>query len=287
MKQKQVLTVKSRIQNAEHTVAKAIYAVSREIEETVQTVKERDPAARSTTEVLLLYSGVHAILAHRIAHRLHEKKHYFTARAVSQAARHWTGIEIHPGATIGKNFFIDHGMGVVIGETAEIGDNCTVYQGVTLGGTGKDVGKRHPTIGDNVIVGAGAKVLGPVKVGSNSKIAANAVVLHPVPENSTAVGMPAKVVRRDGVRVGNDLDQIHIPDPVAQELARLRAEIAELRTQVRSAERTPPKNVANVDESETENKSADMTQDGAVPSCAPMSEANNTLIGECKHGTGN
>ncbi len=243
MKQKKGLLapMKKRIQDAERAVAKAIYAVSQEVGETVKTVKERDPAARSTTEVLLLYSGVHAILAHRVAHHLHEKKHYFTARAVSQAARHLTGIEIHPGATIGKNFFIDHGMGVVIGETTEIGDNCTVYQGVTLGGTGKDVGKRHPTIGDNVMVGAGAKVLGPVKVGSNSKIAANAVVLHPVPENSTAVGIPARVVRRDGVRVSNDLDQIHIPDPIAQELSKMRAEISVLREQMADAEQAQPK----------------------------------------------
>ena len=137
-----------------------------------------------------------------------------------------TGIEIHPGATIGKGFCIDHGMGVVIGETAEIGDNCTLYQGVTLGGTGKDVGKRHPTLGNNVMVGAGAKVLGPLTIGSNSKIAANAVVLHPVPENSTAVGIPAKVVRRDGMRV-RDMDQIHIPDPVAQEITRLRSDLEE------------------------------------------------------------
>lgn len=267
MKQKEVRPVTARIQSAERAVAKAIYAASQEIEETVKTVKERDPAARSTAEVLLLYSGVHAILAHRIAHHLHEKKHYFTARAVSQAARHLTGIEIHPGATIGKSFFIDHGMGVVIGETAEIGDNCTVYQGVTLGGTGKDVGKRHPTIGDNVMVGAGAKVLGPVKVGSNSKIAANAVVLHPVPENSTAVGIPAKVVRRDGVRVGNDLDQIHIPDPVAQELARLRRELATLREQT-AAEQQPQAEGAN------------QTQNGAVPSPAPKDDSNNALTGE-------
>ena len=134
--------------------------------------------------------------------------------------------------TIGKNFFIDHGSGVVIGETAEVGDNCTLYQGVTLGGTGKDVGKRHPTLGDNVMVGSGAKVLGPLNVGSNSKIAANAVVLHPVPENSTAVGIPAKVVRRDGMKVQNDLDQIHIPDPVAQQLARMEQTIAELRAEI-------------------------------------------------------
>ena len=195
------------------------------IADTVVAVKQRDPAARSTLEILLLYSGVHAMAAHRIANRLQKEGKYFSARAVSQAARHLTGIEIHPGATIGKGLFIDHGMGVVIGETTEIGDNCTIYQGVTLGGTGKDVGKRHPTLGDNVMVGAGAKVLGPVKIGSNSKIAANAVVLREVPENSTAVGIPAKVVRRDGMRVHNDLDQVHIPDPVAQELALLASRI--------------------------------------------------------------
>ena len=227
-----VETVYQGIRTAPRKVAEAIVCVENEVRDNVQAVKDRDPAARSTGEILLLYSGVHAILAHRVAHKLHEKKHFFAARAVSQAARYVTGIEIHPAAKIGKGFFIDHGMGVVIGETAEIGDNCTLYQGVTLGGTGKDIGKRHPTLGDNVMVGAGAKVLGPVKIGSNSKIAANAVVLHPVSENSTAVGIPAKVVRRGGMRVKNDLDQIHIPDPVAQELQRLQAEIAELKRQM-------------------------------------------------------
>ena len=200
------------------------------IADTVVAVKQRDPAARSTVEILLLYSGVHAMAAHRIANRLHKEGNFFSARAVSQLSRHFTGIEIHPGATIGKGLFIDHGMGVVIGETAEIGDGCTIYQGVTLGGTGKDVGKRHPTLGDNVMVGAGAKVLGPVKIGSNSKIAANAVVLREVPENSTAVGIPAKVVRRDGMKV-QDLDQIHIPDPVAQEIRRLEERIEQLEKQ--------------------------------------------------------
>ena len=215
------------IKRAERRVARAICGVEREVKDTVQAVKDRDPAARSTAEILLLYSGVHAILSHRLAHKLQEDQHYFSARLVSQVSRHLTGIEIHPGAKIGKGFFIDHGMGVVIGETTEIGDYCTLYPGVTLGGTGKDVGKRHPTLGDNVMVGAGAKVLGPLEIGSNSKIAANAVVLHPVPENSTAVGIPAKVVRRDGVRVVNDLDHIHIPDPVAQELNRLKSELEE------------------------------------------------------------
>jgi len=203
-----------------------------QIADMVVAVKQRDPAARSTAEILLLYSGVHAMMAYRIANRLQKEGKFFSARAISQIARHVTGIEIHPAATIGKRLFIDHGMGVVIGETAEIGDDCTIYQGVTLGGTGKDVGKRHPTLGDNVTVGAGAKVLGPMMIGSNSKIAANAVVLREVPENSTAVGIPAKVVRRNGVRVQADLDQIHIPDPVQQELNLLRGEIEALRAQI-------------------------------------------------------
>lgn len=211
-------------------------AFLRDVAETVKAVQSRDPAARSTTEVLLLYSGVHAMIAHRKAHQLLEDGHPFLARLVSQTARHFTGIEIHPGAKIGKGLLIDHGMGVVIGETAEIGDNCTIYQGVTLGGTGKDVGKRHPTLGDNVMVGAGAKILGPVKIGSGSKIAANAVVLNGVPENSTAVGIPAKVVRRDGVRVKDDMDQIHIPDPVAQKLCRLEHEVEKLRAELEKSE---------------------------------------------------
>ena len=206
-------------------------AFLRDVAETVKAVQSRDPAARSTTEVLLLYSGVHAVIAHRKAHQLLEDGHPFLARLVSQAARHVTGIQIPPGAKIGKGLLIDHGMGVVIGETAEIGDNCTIYQGVTLGGTGKDVGKRHPTLGDNVMVGAGAKILGPVKVGSGSKIAANAVVLNAVPENSTAVGIPAKVVRRGGVKVENDMDQIHIPDPVAQKICRLEHEVERLKAE--------------------------------------------------------
>ena len=226
------------IRRAQKGVANAIYHTDREFREVIQAVRERDPAARSNAEILLLYSGVHAIMAHRLAHHLYQNEHYFSARAVSQTARHLTGIEIHPGATIGRNFFIDHGSGVVIGETTEIGDNCTVYQGVTLGGTGKDIGKRHPTLGDNVMVGSGAKVLGPVKIGSGSKIAANAVVLHPVPENSTAVGIPARVVRRDGVRVSNDLDQIHIPDPVAQQLCRMEATIQALQKEIETLKAT-------------------------------------------------
>ncbi len=206
-------------------VKKKISNIKAVVEEDVRTVKERDPAASGTAEVLLLYSGLHAVWAHRISHKLYKSNHKFSARLVSQGAKALTGIEIHPGATIGKNLFIDHGTGVVIGETAEIGDNCTLYQGVTLGGTGKDTGKRHPTLGDNVMVGSGAKILGPFKVGAGSKIAANAVVLSEVPENCTAVGIPAKIVKRNNVRVADDLDQIHIPDPVAQEIARLEERI--------------------------------------------------------------
>ena len=222
---KGIHTARAAKKQAKTTLA----AIKREIRDDIDAVRQRDPAARSDMEILLLYSGVHAILAYRVAHKLYLSKHYFSARAISQLARSATGIEIHPGATIGKGLFIDHGMGVVIGETTEIGDNCTLYQGVTLGGTGKDVGKRHPTLGNNVMVGAGAKVLGPFKIEDNAKIASNAVVLKEVPEGSTAVGIPAKVVRRNGEKVNNaDLDQIHIPDPVAQEIARLEERIAEL-----------------------------------------------------------
>lgn len=206
---------------------KLLEPIQAEIKDDIQAVKQRDPAARSDLEVLLLYSGVHAILAYRVAHKLYLSEHYFAARAVSQTARHLTGIEIHPGATIGKGLFIDHGMGVVIGETTVIGDNCTLYQGVTLGGTGKDSGKRHPTLGNNVLIGAGAKVLGPFVIEDNSKIAANAVVLGAIPENSTAAGIPAKVVKRDGRRV-DDLDQVHIPDPVSQEICRLERKLDQL-----------------------------------------------------------
>ncbi len=210
-----------------------IYAIKKKILEEVESVKERDPAARSTFEILLTYSGLHAVLIYRVAHKLHKERFYTLARALSQVGKFLTGIEIHPGATIGKGLFIDHGTGVVIGETAEIGDNCILYQGVTLGGTGKGKGKRHPTLGNNVMVGCGAKVLGPFKIGDNVKIAANAVVLEEIPDNSTAVGAPARVVRRNGVKVTQDLDQIHIPDPVSQELCRQRVKIEELERQIR------------------------------------------------------
>ncbi len=189
----------------------------------IRAVKERDPAARNTFEILLLYSGLHAIMLHRPAYFLYRHRWFFLARLISQLARWLTGIEIHPGAKIGTGVFIDHGSGIVIGETAEVGDGCTLYQGVTLGGTGKDHGKRHPTLGKNVLVGSGAKVLGPFTVGDNAKIAAGAVVLEPIPPDSTAVGVPARVVRRSGQKTApcKQLDQVHIPDPVSQEFCKI------------------------------------------------------------------
>lgn len=191
-----------------------------------RSIRERDPAARTTLEVFLLYPGFHALIFHRQANWLYRHRLFFLARLWSQFARHMTGIEIHPGARIGKRLFIDHGMGIVIGETAEVGDNCTIYHGVTLGGTGHDTGKRHPTIGNNVLISTGAKVLGPFKVGDNSRIGANAVVLQEVPPNSTVVGVKARVVKINGQRVDSvpsyELDQVNIPDPTAQELQALK-----------------------------------------------------------------
>ncbi|MBQ2945860.1 MAG: serine O-acetyltransferase [Clostridia bacterium] len=207
----------------------------KELKEEIALIKEKDPAARSSIEIFFLYSGFKAIRSYRRAHKLYLKKHYFLARWISERARRRTGIEIHPGATIGKGLFIDHGTGVVIGETVEIGDNCLIYQGVTLGGTGKDKGKRHPTLGNNVMVGSGAKVLGPLYIGDNAKIASGAVVLSNVPANSTAVGVPARVVVRDGVKV-NQLDQIHIPDPVSQELCKLNFRIDQLEKELKAKE---------------------------------------------------
>ncbi len=194
------------------------------LKEEIDSIMERDPAARSRFEVFFLYSGFKALRSYRKANWFYRHNMKFIARFISQRSRHKTGIEIHPGATIGKGLFIDHGMGVVIGETAEIGDNCTIYQNVTLGGTGKDHGKRHPTLGNNVLVGSGAKVLGPFKVGDNARIAAGAVVLTEVPANSTAVGVPARVVRVNGSKV-NCLDQIHFTDPVSQKICMLEKKI--------------------------------------------------------------
>ncbi|MBQ6632656.1 MAG: serine O-acetyltransferase [Ruminococcus sp.] len=200
----------------------------------IQSIRERDPAAGSVLEILT-YAGLHAVAFYRVAHWFYLKDHKVIARIISQTARMITGIEIHPGAKIGKGLLIDHGSGVVIGETAEIGDYCLLYQGCTLGGTGKDHGKRHPTLGNNVMVGCGAKVLGPFTVGDNAKIAANAVVLSPVPPNSTAVGVPAKIVKQNGKRT-LDLDQVHIPDPVYQEICHNRTHIKALEKRIAELE---------------------------------------------------
>lgn len=192
--------------------------IIRYILEEAKTIQDRDPAMRSSCEVFL-YPSFKAILWYRIAHKLYLRKHYFCARWISQRTARKTGIEIHPGAIIGKGLFIDHGHGVVIGETTIIGDNVTLYQGVTLGGTGKEKGKRHPTIGDNVMISAGAKVLGSFKVGENSKIGAGSVVVKEVPPNSTVVGIPGNIVKRDNIRIPRtDMDQIHLPDPIANEI---------------------------------------------------------------------
>ncbi len=200
------------------------------LREDIATIRDRDPASRSNFEAWALYNGYKALRSHRLANWLYRHRLFFLARWVSQRCVRRTGIEIHPAATIGRRFFIDHGTGVVIGETTEIGDDCTIYQGVTLGGTGKDTGKRHPTLGHHVMVGSGAKVLGPITIGNHVRIAAGAVVLTDIPDNCTAVGIPARVVRRDGEKV-QDLDQIHIPDPVAQQIRRLEERIEQLEKQ--------------------------------------------------------
>lgn len=195
-----------------------------------KSIAKRDPAAKNVLEVILLYPGFHALLYHRFAHWFYKKKLFFIARFVSQFARFVTGIEIHPGAVIGSGLFIDHGMGVVIGETAEIGNNCTIYHQVTLGGTGKDKGKRHPTIGDNVLIGAGAKLLGPFKVGDNAMIGAGSVVVEEVENETTVTGPKARAVKRAGKKLAPsmELDQVHIPDPVSQEFCRLMVRIEQL-----------------------------------------------------------
>lgn len=194
------------------------------IKEEMQIIKDRDAAIKTPIEVFL-YPSFKAIIRHRIAHKLYKRGHYFLARWYSQRTVRKTGIEIHPGATIGRGLFIDHGYGVVIGETTVIGDNVTLYQGVTLGGTGKEQGKRHPTIGDNVMISAGAKVLGSFTVGENSKIGAGSVVLSEIPPNSTVVGVPGRVVKRDNIRIPTEeLDQVHFPDPVSNDLIRLQKE---------------------------------------------------------------
>lgn len=200
------------------------------LKEDIKAFRDRDPAAKSDLEIYFLYPGFKAIRKYRRANFFYRRGHTFIARLISQSAARKTGIEIHPGATIGRRLVIDHGTGTVIGETAEIGDDVLIYQGVTLGGTGKDTGKRHPTIGNNVMISAGAKVLGPFKIGDNSRVAAGAVVLEEVPPNSTVVGVPARVVRQDGKKVScnKSLDQIHLPDPVKQKMDCLEKRIAQL-----------------------------------------------------------
>jgi len=217
----------------------------RSLRKEIQAVFDRDPAAKNLLEVLLCYPGLHAVIFHRIAHFFYRRRLFLIARLISHISRFLTQIEIHPGARIGEGFFIDHGAGVVIGETTEIGDNVTIYQGVTLGGTGKEKGKRHPTIGNNVVISTGAKILGSITVGDNSKIGAGSVVLKNVPPNSTVVGVPGRVVVRDGQRVGDAVDLRHdlLPDPVAELINNMHAEIENLKKRIaeleeKQAERT-------------------------------------------------
>ncbi|MDV2582693.1 serine O-acetyltransferase [Alkalibacillus haloalkaliphilus] len=202
------------------------------LKDDVDVVFDQDPAARSRIEVILTYAGVHAVWSHRVAHGFHKRKMFFIARAISQISRFFTGIEIHPGAQIGRRFFIDHGMGVVVGETCEIGDNVTIYQGVTLGGTGKEGGKRHPTLKDNVLVATGAKVLGSITIDEHSKIGAGSVVLKDVPKYSTVVGIPGNIVVKNGVKVKKNLDHHKLPDPVSEKCELLEQKIAELQAEV-------------------------------------------------------
>ena len=207
------------------------------VREEIQVIRERDPAIKSNMEVFL-YPSFKAILHYRVAHKLYKKKHYFLARWISQRAVRKTGIEIHPGATIGKGLFIDHGSGVIIGETAELGDNVTLYQGVTLGGTGKEQGKRHPTLGDNVMVSAGAKVLGSFKIGENSKIGAGSVVLKEVPPNCTVVGVPGRVVKKDDERIPRmDMDQVHLPDAISNDILALQEDNLKMHQKIEELEK--------------------------------------------------
>lgn len=206
-----------------------MFKILRRIKDDVNMVFEQDPAARTTLEVVTSYAGIHAVWSHLIAHELYKKKKYILARLISQVARFFTGIEIHPGAKIGKRLFIDHGMGVVIGETCNIGNNVTIYQGVTLGGTGKERGKRHPDIGDNVLIAAGAKVLGDIKIDSNVNIGANSVVLNSVPSYSTVVGIPGHIVKQDGRRIGKTFDHRNLPDPVYEQLKELEKQLEKTR----------------------------------------------------------
>lgn len=206
------------------------------VKEEIAVIRERDPAIKSSMEVLL-YPSFKAILHYRVAHKLYTNKHYFSARYISQRAVRKTGIEIHPGATIGRGLFIDHGSGVIIGETAILGDNITLYQGVTLGGTGKEQGKRHPTLEDNVMVSAGAKVIGSFTVGENSKIGAGSVVVKAVPPNCTVVGVPGRIIKRENEKVPrSDMDQVHLPDPVLHDMRELHKENAKLKRKIEQIE---------------------------------------------------
>lgn len=221
------------------TLAVVLLLASVVFADEIKATRERDPAAKSTLEILLLYTGLHAVMAHRVNHFLWNKKIPILPRALSQLARFFTGIEIHPGARIGRGLFIDHGMGVVIGETSIVGDNVTLFQGVTLGGTGKETGKRHPTIGDNVVIGAGAKVLGNIEIGSNSYVGANAVVLKSVPANTTVVGVPGRITRQEGKRIDTDMDHVHVDDPVMQNLKDLVRRIKTLEEQLKDKNLKP------------------------------------------------
>jgi serine O-acetyltransferase len=210
--------------------------------EEIRAAFERDPAATNYWEVLLTYAGLHAIIFHRIAHKAQMRKIPFLPRFISQASKFFTGIEIHPGAKIGKGLFIDHGMGVVIGETSVIGDNVTIFQGVTLGGTGKERGKRHPTIGNNVVIGTGAKILGDIKVGENVHIGANAVVIRDIPENSTVVGVPGRIAKREGKKIaGINLDHTSLPDPLTDRLEKLQHEIDIIEKEIKDYRRKKSK----------------------------------------------
>ena len=200
--------------------------------EDIAVVFDQDPSANSMLEVILTYSGLHAIWSHRIAHAFYKKKLFFLARVISQISRFFTGVEIHPGAKIGRRFFIDHGMGIVIGETCEIGEDCTIYQGVTLGGTGKEKGKRHPTLANNVLVATGAKVLGSITIGENSKVGAGSVVLKDVPMNSTVVGIPGVVVVQDGIKVKGNLNHQDLPDPISDRCRKLEQEVLDLQAEI-------------------------------------------------------
>ncbi|HIW83620.1 MAG TPA: serine O-acetyltransferase [Candidatus Dorea gallistercoris] len=230
------------------------------IKEEIQVIRERDPAIKSNMEVFL-YPSFKAILRYRLAHKLYLRKHYFLARWISQRAARKTGIEIHPGATIGKGLFIDHGSGVIIGETAELGDNITLYQGVTLGGTGKEQGKRHPTLRDNVMVSAGAKVLGSFTIGENSKIGAGSVVLKEVPPNCTVVGVPGRVVKMGDQRIPRmDMDQIHLPDPISNDIRELQADNLRLHSRILEMEKhmrcMQEQNIKILDEEEEQHHEA-------------------------------